>query len=181
MEKTTSILHRIERGPSAISSHHMLGLDVGVPEHTDQPKQRRYRDKIQRIERLIYEHGGPMSLREIASHKSIARAQARVQGWIDDGVAQGRLVCVGRAQNTRRYDLPKSYQSDETRSEVTLAAYESLVRSQPNGVTPGTAAQRFNCDIRSARRWLLRGVELGLWAVLRYPEAKRPYVFGVAK
>lgn len=178
---STPILDRLERGPSALASHHMLGLDVGVPEYIDRPKPRRCRDKVQRIERLIFEHGSPMSLREIASHNSIARAQARVQSWIDDGVAQGRLVCVGRANNTRRYALPDSYQSDESRSEVTLAAYQSLIRSSPAGVTPGAAAQRFGCDIRSARRWLLRGVDAGLWCVLRYPEAQRPYVFGVAK
>lgn len=173
-------LDRLERGPSKLASHYMLGLAVAdlatVPPRKPLPKPR---DQIERIERLLADRAASMTLRDIANE--FRRAQSSVYRWASQGVATGRLIIVGRSANNPRYTLPDNYRSQESATLDKLAGYAELIEAHPEGVSAAQAAQHFGVSLRTARRWLLRGVDENRWRRIGYSEGRPDYLFGAAK
>lgn len=170
-------LDRLERGPSRLASHYMLGLAVGSITPIERRKpERRASDSIERIERLLHDSGRSMNLCDIANE--FRRRQATVHKWLCDGVAEGRLVIINSRSEDPRYALPENYVSQDRAARDKLQGYAELIAAHPGGVTAGQAASHFGVSLRTARRWLLAGVADGRWRVLDNPDNRSAYLFG---
>lgn len=171
--RSTSILSRLERGPSRLEPHYMLGLALGDGAllHSPLPKlTRKASDKIGMVQNAILRIG-PATRQDLA--RAMKKKAETVRKWITDGVKQGRLIVVKKTkggQGPQIYDLPADYDPAASIPKSPSSATEEIIeimRSQPGGVDAQLVSTMLGVSSRTARRRLSDGKLAGIFEIVR--------------
>lgn len=161
-------IDRLERGPSHLLSHYMLGLAVGTvtPQETPRIKiTRKMHDKISTLEKIIHKNG-PSTIEDFARHLRRSKSKA-LQIRADRAVSEGRIIKRRRKKNGYPvYELPADYTSAEPLHK-NIKIILDIMAEKPEGTSSDDVAEALGLSRRRACDWLNSGAAEGIFKVVR--------------